>query len=91
VLAGRAALGDPRANMKTTKLAIAVAASLSLATPVLACPIESHDAARTAEKSDQKPTEAKETAKADPAKPAPKAKAAKPAEKAKPGDKVSQR
>lgn len=79
-------------TMKTAKLAIAVAASLSLATPVFACPTES-EAPRTAEKSD-KAAEAKETAKADQAKPAEKTKAAKPAEKAKaakPGDKVSQR
>jgi hypothetical protein len=77
------------------KLAIAVASlSLSIAAPVLACPMEDHGAARTAEKAkDTQPAEAKETAKADKAK-ADKAKADKPADKAKaakPADKVSRR
>jgi membrane protein involved in colicin uptake len=75
------------------KLAIAVASlSLSIATPIFACPMDDHEATRTAEKAKDAPTP--ETAKADKAKPADKAKAAKPADKAKaakPADKVSQR
>lgn len=60
------------------KLSIAVAAlSLSIATPVFACP--GQDAPATAEKA--KPAESPKTAKATPAKAAP----------AKPADKVSQK
>jgi hypothetical protein len=73
------------------KLSIAVALlSLSIATPVFACPEKGHsETPRTAEKA----KETKETAKADKAKdakPADKAKDAKPADQAK-ADKVSQR
>jgi hypothetical protein len=81
------------------KLAIAIASlSLSIAAPVLACPMEDHGETRTAEKAKDAPStepgSAKETAKTDQAKPADKAKAAKPADKAKgtkPADKVSRR
>jgi hypothetical protein len=72
------------------KLAIALASlSLSIAAPVLACPMQDHGATRTADNAKDAPAT---DAKANQAKPD-KAKAAKPdkAKAAKPADKISQR
>lgn len=86
VLAGARGRGHPDPAM----IKLTIAALLSIASPVFACPLEGQDATpRTADKA--KP-DSKETAKADKAKDtkAAPAKDAKPTP-AKPGDKVSQR